>query len=185
MHRSLSVTQRALIAAGFLGYEQALAKARMVAGAQQKGVENFPHPTEEQGKSRDKAGDRMGVSGRSVTSAKEILDKATPEVIAKVREGEMTLHQAKTVIGLNPDAQRKVATATKKERGDVLRRALHLSHAAKHESDEKTDCYIAHQLPRATRVRTTNMQFIPKSMRIRINSAAHDQAVRHEGSYRS
>jgi len=53
---------------GFLEYERELAKARQIA-TQRNGnspvVENLP-PPQEQGKSRDKAGERMGVSGRSV-----------------------------------------------------------------------------------------------------------------------
>jgi len=66
------LSQRALIAVGFLEYERELAKARQLSTLN-KGdspvMANFPQ-REEQGKSRDKAGERMGVSGRSVGDAK-------------------------------------------------------------------------------------------------------------------
>jgi hypothetical protein len=55
-----------LIAVGFLEYEQAQAKSRMIVGGKVKGKENFPDPID-RGQSRDKAGERMGVSGRSVS----------------------------------------------------------------------------------------------------------------------
>jgi len=63
--------QRALIAVGFLEYERELAKARQIALAGTRSTdlpENLPEgqPT---GESRDKAGERMGVSGRSVGDA--------------------------------------------------------------------------------------------------------------------
>ena len=58
------VLQRALIAASFLEYERDQAKVRIAAGGGDKksGVENLPQPIKDTGKSRDKAGARMGVS---------------------------------------------------------------------------------------------------------------------------
>ncbi len=52
-------------------------------------VETFP-PGEE-GKARDKAGERMHVSGRTVDDAAKVIAKAVPEIIEKVRSGEMSV----------------------------------------------------------------------------------------------
>jgi hypothetical protein len=82
MHRSLNASQRALIAAGFLEYEREQAKARLATstgGADPRPMENFPQA--ESGAARDKAGERMHVSGRIVenfhgTSRRIIPDHA-------------------------------------------------------------------------------------------------------------
>jgi len=78
---ALNLSQRALIAAGFLEYEQERAETRQIAAQNNNAgravPENFPE-LEATGEARDKAGERMHVSGRSVTDAKSIMDKVTP-----------------------------------------------------------------------------------------------------------
>lgn len=133
VHRSLNSSQRSLIAVGFLQYEQEQAKARQVALAGSRKsdlVENFPQGSDA-GKSRDKAGERMGVSGRSVADAKHIVDKGIPEVVEKIRSGEMMLNEARKVVALNTNAQRQVIGVSKKERSNTLRKAVNQSTAAK------------------------------------------------------
>ena len=64
-------TARALIAAGFLEYEREQARARQALGSTAPGktlVETFPQ-ADDAGKARDKAGERMHVSGRTVDDA--------------------------------------------------------------------------------------------------------------------
>ncbi len=135
VHRSLNASQRALIAAGFLAYEREQAKDRMAVGGavggKSKGVEDFPPPSADSGKARDKAGERMHVSGRTVDDAAKVMEKAVPEVLEKVRSGEMALNEAKKVVTLNVEAQRRVAEAPKKDRRAVMRKAVNLRDAAK------------------------------------------------------
>ena len=72
MHRSLNASQRAMIAVGFLEYESQQANARMVLGVKSTDpMKNFRYP-ETQGEASDKAGERMGVSGRSVSEADRV-----------------------------------------------------------------------------------------------------------------
>ena len=93
VHRSLTPSQRAFIAAGFLEYEKAQAKSRQ--GSRKDIVETFP--LSDEGKSRDKAGERMHVSGRSVDDAAKIIASAVPELVEKVRNGAITLSEAKKI----------------------------------------------------------------------------------------
>jgi hypothetical protein len=133
-HRSLNASQRALIAAGFLEYERGQAKGRMkeagAVGGRAKGVEDFPPPFIDHGKARDKAGARMHVSGRTVDDAEKVMENATPEVLEKVRSGDMALNEAKKIVQLNPDAQRRVIETPKKARQAALREAMHRKEAA-------------------------------------------------------
>jgi len=132
-HRNLSVSQRALIAASFLEYERDQAKMRQQANLKHGGnapvVENLPQ--REAGKSRDKAGARMGVSGKSVAAAEEVLTKAAPKVVQMVRSGEMTVHEASHVAKLNKRAQERIAEAPKHQRADELRVAQNRSESCK------------------------------------------------------
>lgn len=135
-HRSLNASQRALIAAGFLAYEQEKAKRRQLAAQNNNAAkavqENFP----ELGQARDKAGERMQVSGRTVDEAAKVLAHAAPEVVQKVRSGDMALNEAKKVVQLNPEAQRRVADApTKQARREALREAVNRSESAKRRKD--------------------------------------------------
>ncbi len=108
IHRNLTTSQRALIAAGFLAYEQAEAKKRMAAGGgdTRAGKANLPDPLTV-GQARDKAGERMHVGGRTVDDAAKVLAQAVPEIIEKVRSGNMAINEAKTIAGFNPAAQKK------------------------------------------------------------------------------
>lgn len=135
VHRNLNASQRALIAAGFLEYEKAQARRRQ---ADLNGktktvlVEDFPPATADGGKARDKAGERMQVSGRTVDDAAKVLKQAAPEVLEKVRSGKMALNEAKKVVQLNPEAQRRIAAAdTKTDRAAEMRIAMNRSDAAK------------------------------------------------------
>lgn len=138
-HRSLNASQRAVIAAGFLEYEREQARKRMAeagaVGGKSKGKEDFPDPSV--GQARDKAGERMHVSGRTVDDAAKVIESAAPEVLEKVRSGEMALNEAKKIIRLNPDAQRRVASTPKSQRSEVLREAINRSEAAKRRDNPK------------------------------------------------
>lgn len=131
-HRSLSATQRAMVAAGFLEYEREQARKRQSHGETGPGktlVEDFPPALN--GKARDKAGERMGVSGKSVTDAEHVMSKAVPEVMQKLKSGDMALNEAKRIVELNPSAQRSIAALPKKERHDAIGAAHYRRTAAK------------------------------------------------------
>ena len=117
-HRNLKTSQRALVAAGFLEYERAQAKARLSAsgGDRRSGKENLPDPIQSAGQARDKAGARMGVSGRTVDVAADVLENAVPEIVEMVKAGNMALNEAVHVVSLNDGMQRKIAAMPKKQR---------------------------------------------------------------------
>lgn len=116
MHRSLNTTQRAMIAAGFLAYEREQARKRQVELGRSHGSTLMGDFPEGVGTARDKAGERMGVDGKTVTDAAKVLTTAVPEVIAKMKTGEMALNEAKRIAALNPIAQRRIVQMDKKQR---------------------------------------------------------------------
>lgn len=69
--------------------EKNKAKKRMSDGA--KGVEIFPQA---EGKTRDKMGELIGVSGKTYDKMKKIDKEATPQVKEAVRKGELSINQA-------------------------------------------------------------------------------------------
>lgn len=95
MHRRhLSASQKAIIAVDLLPMLEDEAETRKLATLKQfTEVEILPHRYEE-GKSRDFAGEMLGVSGRYVSDAKAIIDKM-PDLKEKIASGEMSLQDAK------------------------------------------------------------------------------------------
>lgn len=89
-HRNLTTSQRALIAAGFLEYEREQARKRQ--GARTDIKENFPECSAQ---ARDKAGARVHVSGRMVDDAAKVIAQAVPEVLDKVRSGDMAINDSR------------------------------------------------------------------------------------------
>lgn len=75
IHRNLTTSQRALIAAGFLAYEQAEAKKR--SGTRTDLRANLPGGPD-LCRAREKAGERMHVGGRTVDDAAKVLAQAVP-----------------------------------------------------------------------------------------------------------
>ena len=111
--RNLNASQRAMVAASFMEYETMEAKKRQACG--QGGVllvEPVP-----QAKARDKAGERLGVSGRYVGDAVKVIETGTPALVEEVRKGAIPITQAKGIAMLNPAAQaRVIAAKTPEER---------------------------------------------------------------------
>jgi hypothetical protein len=87
VHRSLTASQRALIAAGFMAYEREQAKARQLTG------KHLP-PTSPEGDARDRAGARMHVAGSTVQLAVNLLERGSTELIERVRAGEISVNRA-------------------------------------------------------------------------------------------
>jgi hypothetical protein len=105
-HRHLTQSQRAMLAVEVEQEEARAARERQKAGGQKggetagrgrpkvadRGQANLPEPLPGP-QARDAAGKKAGVSGRAVGAAKALANRS-PELAAKVRNGEMTLNQA-------------------------------------------------------------------------------------------
>jgi hypothetical protein len=74
-----------------------------------KGVAILPHPITTS-RARDQAAKAVGVSGRSITTAKQI-EKQSPQAFDRVRKGELTLSQAKKELTAQKGKARPVSTS--------------------------------------------------------------------------
>jgi len=93
--RHLDTSQRAMVAARAREYYDQRAKERQIRKPTDSVVEIFPP---QKGKSRDQAGKAVGISGRTVDAARQVLAKGTPELIRAVDEGRLSVSAAaKTV----------------------------------------------------------------------------------------
>ena len=97
--RQLTASQRSMVAAKAKELYEKEAKERMSAGGGDKksksaksGPVIVPDPIK--GDSRDKAGKAVGVSGSLVDRASKVLAEATPELIADVEEGRVSVSAA-------------------------------------------------------------------------------------------
>lgn len=113
--RHLSSSQLAIIAVDIEREQAVFAKARMSIGGQNRhaqGVETIPQPVT--GKSRDVAAKLTGTNPRYVSDAKK-LQREAPELIENIRNGEMTIPQAKTIVRRQERVERinEVSTGNK------------------------------------------------------------------------
>jgi ParB-like chromosome segregation protein Spo0J len=97
--RHLTESQRAMIAARYISVESI--KTESKAGA------NLPP----KGKKSDAVGEALNVSGRSVRSAKKVLDKATPAVQQAVDSGKLPVSTAAKVADMPKRDQNQIAKA--------------------------------------------------------------------------
>lgn len=104
--RHLDASQLSIVAARLKGYYDAEARERKKQGAQKKDGDNCPTPN--QGRSADKAGESVGVSGKSVQRAEKVLTKGTPSVVNAVESGQMAVSKAAKVVDLPPEDQDKI-----------------------------------------------------------------------------
>lgn len=110
--RNLDKSQKALVAARFRDHFETEAKERMQAGGREggKGVQNSSHPIDDTGKSRDKAGDALGVSGFSVDQASKVIKQGSKDLVNAVERGEVSV-----------SAAAKLADKPKAEQSKVVR----------------------------------------------------------------
>ena len=66
-------------------------------GGAGKGTETFPDPSNA-GEARDKAGERMHVSGRTVDDAAKVMAKAVPEIVENLCRAELTAAQRSSAV---------------------------------------------------------------------------------------
>jgi protein gp37 len=95
--RHLDVKRKAAFGLAWQEHERQTAKDRMKLGGGDKksGKEMFPYPIEDAGQSRDKIGDRVGVSGKSVDKVAVIKEYA-PEKLADDSSLEQAYKEAAT-----------------------------------------------------------------------------------------
>ena len=84
--RHLDTKKKSVFGLRWMEHERDAAKKRMEVGRPKEGVETFPQDT---GKSRDKAGERVGVSGKSIDKAAVVKEYAPDKL-----DDDSTLEQA-------------------------------------------------------------------------------------------
>lgn len=77
-------------------YARAAKERQQASGGDRKSDESVPVkvPEPNGGDARDKAGEAVGVSGKSVDQASRVLDKGTPELAKAVDDGEIPVSTA-------------------------------------------------------------------------------------------
>ena len=123
--RDLTASQRAILAVELEKVLAQEAKMRMrrggkIAGRGRKGRETIPYPI---GKAADQAGSLLRVSGRYVSAAKKLVAEA-PEAADLVREGRVTLPDAKRLIGIPAAQRRAVVIQIRNREARTIRAAL-------------------------------------------------------------
>ena len=114
MHRRhLTESQRGMAGAKMLPHMEAAAKARQGArrdlasdtsGPTGPDVASAPRPL----RARDEAANLTGASARSVQRAKQVLERAVPEMVEAVEDGTIRLHAATRAAKLTAEQQREV-----------------------------------------------------------------------------
>lgn len=118
--RHLTPSQLSMVAARVREIYDSAAKERQKAsGGDRKSngksvVENLPQPNA--GKSRDKAGEAVGVSGKSVDYATKVLKQGVPELAKAVDEGRMAISTAAILATEPEEVQREELADPKRNR---------------------------------------------------------------------
>lgn len=111
--RHLTAGQRAAVAVKADEMWKALkaaAKSRMSAGggdkkSEKSGKASSPYPIPDRGASSDKAGEAVGVSGRSVRRAQRVQREGAPEVFAALESGEIGINRAEQIATMYPKSE--------------------------------------------------------------------------------
>lgn len=118
--RQLEKGQLAFVALAIEAYEAELAKKRQAENiARNVSKVAIVPPSEDAGKSRDKAAEAVGVSARYVQDAKKVATKA-PELVEQIQAGTMTIPEAIKEI---KKEERKVEIAKQREdieQGEII-----------------------------------------------------------------
>lgn len=129
--RHLTQSQRAAVAAELVPMLAEDARKRQLAGLKRGSEmpvqENLPERNN--GQARDKAGELMGVSGRSVEDALAVQREA-PEVLDRVKAGDIAVSTARKVAELPEEDRQAIATATKEQIKAEVRSALRKAHVS-------------------------------------------------------
>lgn len=126
--RMLKASQRAIIAAKALPLLEAEAKKRQEASRAKPGQQvgqapvNLPAPAK--GDARDKAAKLANVSGKSVSDAKRVLNKAHRKVVLAVQDGTASVSDAKRIADLPEAEQLEALKAVRAKAAKTLAAAV-------------------------------------------------------------
>jgi hypothetical protein len=111
--RNLSESQRAMLAVKLEALYAETAKSRM--GTRTDLGQNLDQG--QRGRSAGKAGQDMGISHQSVSFAKTVTTKGTPELAKLVETGDIAVSSAARVASQNPEVQARIIEIAKSEIG--------------------------------------------------------------------
>jgi hypothetical protein len=111
--------QRAMAAARIKEYYEVEAKERQ--GHRSDIGANLPESST--GRARDKAGEAMGVSGRTVDAAVKVLHHAAPEIVEAVEKSEVSVSDAAAVATLPKPKQKAALKKVKSGKAKTLKAA--------------------------------------------------------------
>lgn len=131
--RHLDVSQRSMVALKLTPHLEDEAKARMEAGKKTDPTANL-----RQGTAAAQAAEIVGVSERSVESAKHVAEHAAPEVVAAVEQGEVSVSDAAKVADEPKPKQRRALRSLKSGKSKTLKAAVDKIKAADKEVEEAT-----------------------------------------------
>lgn len=158
--RQLSKSQLAVAGAKLKAWHAVRAKERQIAALQTSGkrggkvVADSPEPIDD-GRARDHAAKAVGVGGKLIDQAENVMRKAVPEVARLVESGSMTLNEASKVVDLPKDTQRRIAAQpTKIIRHGELRAAMKKASASKKARTLKSQIVQPSDSPGSPLVRT-------------------------------
>lgn len=109
--RHLTETQRAMVAAKVEGMYAAEAKQR--SGGRPSLTKPKVNLPELNGQARDKAAKTLNVSGKSVSDAKAVLKRGSPELISAVERGDVAVSKAAKVARNTPKSEQLKAAKAK------------------------------------------------------------------------
>lgn len=117
VRRHMSISQRAIVGAKLLAYQRELARERMAAGGGDKksGQATVPDPIVAAGQARDHVARQVHVSPRTVEHAATVVEEGVPELVEKVRRGEVAVSTAAEVAKAPPAEQREIVARSEKE----------------------------------------------------------------------
>jgi ParB-like chromosome segregation protein Spo0J len=158
--RQLSKSQLAIAGAKLKAWHAVRAKERQLAGLQASGKRggkvpaNSPEPIDD-GDARDHAAKAVGVGGKLIDQAENVMRKAVPEVARLVEVGAMALNEAAKIAELPKDTQRRIAAQpTKTIRQGELRNALKKSSAGRKARTPQSQIVQPSDAPGSQLVRT-------------------------------
>jgi hypothetical protein len=99
-YRGMNKSQIAICGVRWKEIEARMAKERQ--GKRNDLVEDVP-PCSDNGKARDLAGKKLGVSGRLIDEAEIVIKNGSPEVITAVRDGKMAINTAVRIVNSIPN----------------------------------------------------------------------------------
>jgi len=125
LRRHLQESQRAMAGARVKHIYEKQAKERQIRKPIKKENsvrENFPQ--QNKGKSSDKAGEALNVSGRSIRTAEKVLKEGTPELSKAVEKGDIPVSGAVTIVNEPPEVQIKVITMIEDGEAKTVKQAV-------------------------------------------------------------